>query len=102
MIGKPAPVPQKQISSVDVPNFAGGLYLQGAQNAPNNAFIDSKDVELSTDGYIIPRRKLSRFLPDTVESVNQIFPVLWNNEIFYFTADDGKIRFCQEGDDAWT
>lgn len=102
MIGKPAKVPQKEISSIDVPNFAGGLYLQGAQNAPNNSFIDSKDVELSTDGYIVPRRKLVKFLPDTVESVHQIFPVLWEGEIFYFTADDGKIRFCQEGDNSWT
>lgn len=102
MITKAVPVPQKDISSVDVPKFDGGLFLGGDQNAPINAFVRSKDVELDKNGYIVPRRDLIPFLPDTVEETYQKFPVLWNGQVYYFTADDGKVRFCQEGDADWT
>lgn len=95
-------VPETDISSVDVPNFAGGLFLGGDQIAPNNAFIKSKDVELDSYGYITQRRKLSPFLPDTVETTYMKFPVLWQGSITYFTLDDGKAKFCQEGDTGWT
>ena len=101
-IDKPAKVPQKEIVSVDVPKFDAGLYLNGDQNAPVNAFVQGKDVELDTEGYLIPRRKLTPFLPDTVETTYQKFPVLWGGEIYYFTLDDGKAKFAQEGDASWT
>lgn len=102
MITKPEKVPQKQIASVDVTSFAGGLYLNGAQNAPANAFTKSKDVELTLDGYVEPRRKLIPFLPDTVETTYQKAPILWEGELYFFTLDDGKAKFCQEGDPTWT
>lgn len=101
-IDKPAKVPQKEITSVDVPRFDAGLYLIGDQNAPVNAFVQGKDVELDTEGYIIPRRKLSPFLPATVETTYMKFPVLWQGGIYYFTLDEGKAKFCQEGDTTWT
>lgn len=101
-VDKPVPVPKAKISSVDVPNFGAGLFRNGAQDAPINSFINNKNTELDIYGFIIPRRTLSKFLPDTVETTYQKFPVLWNGEIFYFTADDGKIKFCQAGDNDWT
>lgn len=101
-IDKAVPVPKKEITSVDVVKFDAGLYLNGAQDAPQNAFIDSKDVELTVDGYLTNRRVLLPFLPDTVEDGYQILPVTWNNQMYYFTADANKMRFCQEGDTTWT
>lgn len=101
-IGKPVPVPQKKIETVDVAKFDGGLFLDGDQNAPKNAIVASKDVEIDKYGYLIARRRLGSFLPDTVETSYQKYPVLWNGQLYYFTADDGKIRYCQEGDADWT
>lgn len=101
-INKPVPVPQKQITSVDVPSFAGGQFLNGDQDAPINSFIRSKDVELDLSGFIIPRRRLVPFLPDTVETTYQKLPVFWNGEIFYFTLDEGKAKFCRAADSDWT
>jgi hypothetical protein len=101
-VGKPVPVPQKEITSIDVVSFAAGLNLNGAQNAPSNSFVDSKDVELSIDGYLQPRRVLTAFLPDTVQTSYQKYPVRWNGLMYYFTADNGKIKFCQEGATTWT
>lgn len=101
-ITKPVPVKTQKIEPVEVPNFSAGLFQGGDQNGPVNAFVASKDVELDKHGLLGPRRRLAPFLPDTVETTYQKFPVLWNGEIYYFVADDDKIRFCQEGDTDWT
>lgn len=102
MITKPAKIPERNVVSTDIVKFDGGLYMGGAENAPQNSMTDAKDVELDNDGYIIPRRKLTKFLPDTINTSYQKFPVLWKGEIYYFTADNGKIRYCQSEDSAWT
>lgn len=102
MIKSPAKVPQKTITSVDFPKFSDGLFDGNPQNAPVGSFTDSSNVELDINGYIMPRRRLVPFLPDTIGISYQKSPVLWNNKIYYFTADNGKIRFCQEGDLDWT
>lgn len=98
----PVKVPEKKVSSVDVPKFDGGMFGGEAQNAPINCFVSSKDIELDKNGYIIPRRRLTPFLPDTVETTYEKAPMLWAGQLYYFTADDNKIKFCQEGDAAWT
>ena len=102
MTYKPVPVPQKEVTSVDVTNFSGGLYLNGAQNAPLTAFVQGKDIELTSDGYITHRRKLSPFLPDTVGTAYEKAPMLWNGSIYYFTLDNGKVKYAKEGDLVWT
>jgi hypothetical protein len=99
---KYAAVPEKKIGSVDVPNFAAGLFLGGDQNGPVNCFVKSKDAELDKFGYLIPRRDLKPFLPDTVNTAYQKLPVLKNGEILYFTLDDGKAKWCRKGDTTWT
>lgn len=103
-VDKAVPVPEAEITSVDLVGWVGGLNLNGAQNAPANSFIDSKDVALSIDGFMQPRPCLSPFLPDTVGNSYQKLPVVWNNQIYYFTMDmgDGKVKYCQEGDSSWT
>lgn len=101
-VDKPVPVPKKEIASVDLTVWTSGLNLNGPQSAPPSSFIDSKDVELTVDGLITPRRVLMPFLPDTSGTIYQILPVTWNGNLYFFTADNGKIKFCQEGDSAWT
>lgn len=102
MILKPAKVPVSKVSSVDLTNFGGGSFLNGDQNAPADSFTLNKDVEVDYNGNIVPRRKLAAFLPDTVETTFQKYPVYWLGNIYYFTADDNKIKYCQEGDSGWT
>lgn len=109
MISQPAKVPQKEITPVDVPNFASGLNLNGLQQAQVNSFTSSKDVALTPDGYLIPRPVLRPFLPDNVDTVYQIYPVYWNGNVYYITADatakgstNGRIVYCKEGDTSWT
>lgn len=103
-------IPTQQVTSTDVLNFASGLNLNGPQNADTNSFVSSQDVELSPDGFLVPRRTLTQFLPNTVGSVYQIYPVIWQGAIYYVTADQissssgtsGHIIYCKEGDSTWT
>lgn len=101
-ITKAVKVPQPDVSSVDIPNFAAGLFLRGPYAAPVNSFVKMKDVELDRDSFIIPRRILKPFLPDTVGISYQKYPVFWSGKIYYFTADTGKVKFCEQGDAGWT
>jgi hypothetical protein len=67
---------------------------------------------LDPAGYIVPRPTLVPFLPDTVDKVYQIYPVLGvDNKMYYVTADRislggsataGQMVYCKEGDTSWT
>lgn len=101
-ISKPVPVPTKKIGTIDITKVDAGLSQLGASLSPNNSFISSKDVEVDGQGFMEPRRNLVPFLPDTVEEGFQIFPVLVDEVLYYFTCDDGKVIYAQEGDLSWS
>lgn len=101
-IGKPVNVPKKNITSVDITGFSGGLYLNGEQNAKGNQMVESSNVEISLDGFLTERKSLQPWLPDTVEDGFEIFPALWDGQIVNYTADDGKIKWAFEGSTTWT
>lgn len=102
MIQKPVKVPERRVDSIDITKFDGGQYLKGPETAPKNAITVSRNVEITAEGYLTPRRRLTKFLPDTVGTSYQKFPVLWDDEIYYFTMDQGKVKFCQEFSSSWT
>lgn len=95
-------VPKRNITSVDVTGFSGGLYLLGDQNAEGNQFVASNNVELSQDGYIQNRKSFQKWLPNTVETCYEIFPAITADGLKFYVADEGKIKFCQQGDSSWT
>jgi len=101
-VTKPVNVPKKNIGSVDINGFSGGLYLNGEQNGKGNQIVESNNVEISIDGFLQPRKSLQQWLPQTNGTVYEIFPALWNGIVYNFTMDQGKIRWCKEGDATWT
>lgn len=103
-VTNPVKVPKKQIGSLDVNGLSGGWFFSGdgEQSAEGNQIVAGSDVEMSIGGLLGPRKSLQKWLPDTVETVYQVFPALVGDEITYFVADDNKIKFCQAGDDTWT
>lgn len=101
-ITKPVPVPTKKIDTIDITKVDAGLSQLGAQYSPNNSFIASENMEVDAQGYMTPRRNLTKFLPDTVEDCYQIFPAFVGDDLYYFTADNNQVVYCQEGADAWT
>lgn len=99
---KPVAVPTKRISSVDINGFSGGLFLSGEQNGKGNQIVESNNVEISPDGFLQPRKSLQPWLPNTTNTVYEIFPALWLGVLYYFTVDGSKVRWCKDGDTAWT
>lgn len=98
----PVPVPEQDVTSIDTPNFEAGLFLNGAQNAPLPSIVNGRNVEITSDGYLIPRRKLTPWLPDTAENGYGIYPVTYKGTLYYFTADAGQVKYCKDGDSAWS
>jgi hypothetical protein len=101
-VTNPVPVPDQDVTSEDIANFESGLFLNGAQNAPSTSIITGRNVEITPDGYLVPRRKLTPWLPDTVENGYGIYPVSYKGTLYYFTADAGQIKYCKDGDSAWS
>lgn len=101
-VQKPVKVPEKKVSSTDVVSFDGGLDQRGDENAAPNTFVSSRNVTVTLANLITHRPNLKRWLPDTVGTVYQIFPALYNGVVYYVTADDGKIKYCEAGDTTWT
>ena len=90
-VSNPVPVPEQQVTSLDIPSFEAGLFLAGAQSAPAPSIVQGRNVEITTDGFLTQRRKLEPWLPDTVENGYQIYPVKYKGVLYYFTADAGKV-----------
>jgi hypothetical protein len=101
-VNNPVPVPEQQVTSLDIPNFEAGLFLSGANSAPTPSIVDGRNIEITSDGFLTQRRKLEPWLPDTAENGYQIYPVKYKGVLYYFTADAGKIKYCKEGDAGWT
>lgn len=102
MVYKPVKVPARNIMSTDVVSFNGGLDERGETNAAPNTFTAGRNTMINLQGLITHRQGLKKWLPNTVETVYQVFPAIYNNVLYYIVADDSKIKYCQAGDDTWT
>lgn len=98
----PVKVPKKNISSLDITGFSGGLYLNGEQMAKGNQIVDGYNVEMMINGLLTQRKSLQPWLADTVQNGYQVFSAIWLGELLHFTADNGKMKYCREGDTTWT
>lgn len=95
-------VPQAKISSLDIVSFDGGIDQRGEANIRSNSFSVGKNVMVNPQGLATHRLGLKRWLPDVVERAGQVFPALFDGQVRYITADDGKIKWCLSGETAWT
>jgi len=101
-VTNPVTVPKKKITSTDITGFSGGLFENGEQNGEENQFVEGRDVELTINGLLGPRKSLTPFLPPTVENAHQRFPAKVGTTIRYYVGDENKVKWCEEGDDEWT
>lgn len=95
-------VPQAKITSLDITSFAGGLDQRGEANIAPNSFSVGTNVMVNPQGLATHRFGLKRWLPDVVGTAYQVLPVLYNNVLIYLVADNGVIKYCHDGDIAWT
>ena len=102
VVSRPSKVPQARITSIDVVSFDGGLDQRGEANIRSNSFSVGTNVMVDNQGLATHRFGLKKWLPDTVGTAYQVYPVIYGGILYYFTADDGKIKYCKEGDTSWT
>lgn len=102
VVSRPAKVPQAKINSLSIVSFDGGLDQRGEANIRSNSFSVGRNVMVDNQGLATHRFGLKKWLPETVEKAYQVFPALVGDDLYYITADDGKIKYCQPGDTEWT
>lgn len=100
----PAKVPSKNITSLDITSFDGGLDERGASNAAPNTFVFGRNVMVNSRGLLTHRYKLRTWLPSLAEGeiAGEVFPCIYEGELYYLTASEGRIKYCQRGDSSWS
>lgn len=101
-INNPLKVPKKNITTTDITSVNGGLDQRGEANAAPNTFVYGRNAMVNSQGLATHRFGLKKWLPDTVGTVYEVFPALYNGILYYIVADDGKLKYCQSGDIEWT
>lgn len=102
-ITNPVKVPPSRITSIDIVSADAGLDQRGRESLRSNNFARGYNVGITPQGLATTRYVTRRWLPDTVKTAYQVFPVLKSDgTIRYLVADDGKIKWAEEGDTAWT
>ena len=98
----PIKVKGATITSADVKSFDAGLDERGDYNIAPNSYSYGRNVMVNSSGNVTKRLGLKKWLPNTVGFSSEISTVYYNDHVYYFVADDGKVKYCQENDTAWT
>lgn len=103
MIQKPVQVKGAQITSpAPIVSFDAGLDERGEYNLAPNAFAFGRNMMVNSSGNATKRLVKRKWLPDAVAFNSEVSTVYYGGQVYYFIADDGEIRYCQENDTSWT
>lgn len=102
MVYKPVKVPQRNITSNDVVSFNGGLDERGEVNALPNTFTYGRNTMVDLQGLLTHRQGLKKWLPNTVQTVYQVYPAIYEGVLYNIIADNSKVKYCVAGDTSWT
>lgn len=101
-VEKPEKIKDVTINSLGPNSFDAGVDERGAWNAAANAITVGRNVMINSAGNIAKRYVKKRWLPDTVGFNGELRPVYYGGQVYYFVADDGKVKYIQSGDTSWT
>lgn len=82
--------------------FAAGLDERGAYNIPINAYSYGRNGWVNSSNNFTKRLSKKPWLPDAKGFNSEVSTIYYNDQIYYFIADDGKIKYCQDNDTSWT
>lgn len=98
----PVKVKGASITSSDIVSFDGGLDERGDYNIAPNSISYGRNGRINSAGNFTKRLSKRRWLPNSVGFNSEVATVYYNGELYYFIADDGKIKYCQDNDTEWT
>lgn len=100
-IKDPVKVKAANINSVNIPSFIDGLDERGEWNSSPNSFSYGRNVMVDSSGNVVHRYVKRKWLPDSEGMNGEISSVYYNNHTYFFIADDGKVKYIEEGGSAW-
>lgn len=98
----PVKVKGAAIVSSDYQSFDGGLDERGDYNIAPNCLSYGRNAMVNSSGNAIKRLSKKKWLPNSVGFNSEVSTVYYNGQVYYFIADDGKVRWCQENATSWT
>lgn len=101
-VNDPVKVKGAAIVSSDIVSLDAGLDERGDYNIAPNAMSYGRNAMVNSSGNGTKRLSKKKWLPDSVGFNGEVTTVYYEGEVYHFIADDGKIRYIQENDTAWT
>ena len=97
----PIKVKGASIVSSDMMSFDLGLDERGDYNIAPNAMSFGRNAMVNSSGNGVKRLSKKKWLPKSVGFNGEIATIYYNNQVYYFIADDGKVRYIQDNGAAW-
>lgn len=101
-VTKPVKVKGANITSSDFVSFAGGLDERGDYNISPDSISRGRNVSINSANNATKRLSLKQWLPDAAAFNSEVATVYYGGEVYYFIADDGEVKYCQDNDTSWT
>lgn len=101
-VDKPVQVKSAPITSSDFVSFAAGLDERGDYNIAPDAFSYGRNGKVNTANNFTHRLSKQKWLPNSVGYNGSLEPVYYNSTLYYFIADNGKIRYTTDNATTWT
>lgn len=101
-VDKPINIKAANIASPSpIVSFDGGLDERGDYNIAPNCFSYGRNIMVNSSGNATKRLVKKKWLPDSVGFNGEAGKVYLNKQIYYFIADDGKVKWTQENKTEW-
>ncbi len=89
------------VTAAQVTSFDGGLDERGEESIAPNCMSWGRNARVDSAGNGTHRLSKKRWLPDSVGFNSEVSTVYYNDQIYYFIADDGKVKYIQPNGTAW-
>lgn len=101
-VSDPVKVKGASIVSSDFTSFAGGLDERGDYNIAPDCISYGRNVMINTANNATHRLSRKKWLPSVTAFNSEVGGVYLNGQLYYFVADNTKVRWAQENSTAWT
>lgn len=97
----PVKVKGAAIVSSDMMSLDGGLDERGDYNVAPNCISYGRNAMVNSAGNGTKRLSKKKWLPNSVGFNGEISTVYYSGQVYYFIADNGKVRYIQDSLSAW-
>lgn len=101
-VDKAVQVKGSTITSSDIVSFDGGLDERGDYNIAPNCISYGRNVMINLANNATKRLSKKKWLPSVTAFNSEVGTVYYNGQVYYFVADNGKVKYIQDNQSAWT